>query len=155
MTVRAVDSTIRLQDDFFQSINATTLSNRALKENEASWNGFTELQNQVTKDLNSLIDELVEEKDKYAQGSIEQKIIDFYLLARDMDKRNKDGIEPLKPYLDKLDKASTVAELVDVLAELARYGIGSILNFGVLQDTMDSSRYVLVNQGPGYTLPNI
>lgn len=153
VTVRAVDSTIRLQDDFFQSINATTLSNRALKENEASWNGFTELQNQVTKDLNSLIDELVEEKDKYAQGSIEQKIIDFYLLARDMDKRNKDGIEPLKPYLDKLDKASTVAELVDVLAELARYGIGSILNFGVLQDTMDSSRYVLVNQGPGYTLP--
>ena len=37
--------------------------------------------------MNSLIEGLVTEKDQYAEGSMEQKITDFYLLARDMETR--------------------------------------------------------------------
>lgn len=153
VTVRAADSAVRLQDDFYQAVNASVLQAHPLTENQSQWSGFYELQTNIVKDLSSLIDGLVAEKDKYAQGTKEQKIIDFYLLARDMDTRDKAGIEPLRPYLEKIDQAQTVAEFVEVLAQLERCGFASILNFGVGQDILDSNKYVLTDQGPMYAMP--
>uniref|UniRef100_N2AK88 BIG2 domain-containing protein n=1 Tax=Eubacterium plexicaudatum ASF492 TaxID=1235802 RepID=N2AK88_9FIRM len=152
VTVRAADSAIRLQDDFYQSVNASVLSEHALKENQNQWSGFYELQTAVTNNLSTLVDKLAAEKDKFEQGSMEQKITDFYMLARDMETRDKAGIEPLKPYLEKIDQAQTVAEFVDVLAELGRVGMSSMFKFGVGQDTLDSNKYALINQGPAYAI---
>ncbi len=153
ITVRIADSAVRLQDDFYQAVNAQVLNAHPLTENQSQWSGFYELQTNIIKDLSELIDGLVAEKDQYAQGTKEQKIIDFYLLARDMDARDKAGIEPLRPSLDKIDQAQTVDEFVDVLAQLQRYGFGSILKFSVAADTMDSSKYVLTDGGPVYAMP--
>lgn len=153
VTVRATDTPVRLQDDFYQAINAVTLQEHALQGNEYQWNGFTSVQDKITKDLNKIIDDMVSKKEQYADGSIEQKIVDFYLLTRDMDARNQAGIEPLKPYLEKIDQAKTVDEFVDVLAELAKFGQGSALGFRLMQDIKDSNIYVLANSGPTYLLP--
>ena len=69
-----------------------------------------------------------------------------------MDTRNKLGTEPLKPYIDKIDNAQTVAEFVNVLAELGKAGQGSIFTFQVTQDIIDSNKYVLTDNGPSYIL---
>lgn len=153
VTVRIADSAVRLQDDFYQAINAPVLNAHPLAENQTQWSSFSELQKEIIKNLSGLIDGLVAEKDNYAQGSKEQKIIDFYLLARDMEARDKAGMAPVQPYIEKIDQAQTVAEFVDVLAQLQRYGIVSVLNFSVLQDTLDSNKYALCNQGPLYAIP--
>lgn len=152
VTVRDTDSALRLEDDFFQTVNASLLNEHALGENQNQWSNFYELQTAVTKNLSGIIDELVAAKDQYAQGSIEQKIIDFYLLASDTQARDQAGVEPLRPYLDKIDQAQTVAEFVDVLAELAKSGMSGLLTFNVSMDTLDSSKYVLVNKGPAYAV---
>lgn len=153
VTVRADGSPVRLQDDFYQAINANLLSQHTLQENQYEWSGFNELQNNITKNLNSIVDELVKNKEQYKKGTIEQKIIDFYMLDSDTDTRNKAGIEPLKPYIDKIDQVKTVAEFVNVLGELGVYGQGSALTFQVTQDLIDSNKYMLVNGGPTYILP--
>ncbi len=153
ITVRAADAVVRLQDDFYQAVNATSLQAHTLQENQSQWDGFSELQKNITKDLNTIIDSLAAEKDKYAKGSIEQKIIDFYFVTRDMDARDQAGVTPLKPYTDKIDQAGTIAEFVEVLGELAKFGVGSALGFQIQQDSMDSNKYVLVNQGPAYIMP--
>ena len=74
------------------------------------------------------------------------------MLDSDMDTRNKLGTEPLKPYIDKIDNAQTVAEFVNVLAELGKAGQGSIFTFQVTQDIIDSNKYVLTDNGPSYIL---
>ena len=152
VTVRAPGSPVRLQDDFYQAINATILNEHALQGNQYEWDGFNELQNRITNDLNSLLDELVAQKEQYKEGTIQQKIINFYMLDSDMDTRNKLGTEPLKPYIDKIDNAQTVAEFVNVLAELGKAGQGSIFTFQVTQDIIDSNKYVLTDNGPSYIL---
>lgn len=153
VTVRASESPVRLQDDFYQAINATVLNEHALQENQYEWSGFNDVQNRITTDLSSIIDKLVENKDKYKDDSIEKKIINFYTIDRDMDKRNAAGVEPLKPYTDQIDNAKTVAEFIDVLAEFGKAGQGSVFTFQVTSDLMDSNKYVLVNNGPTYILP--
>ena len=152
VTVRPANSAVRLQDDFYQNINAQLLSEHTLAEDENQWGNFYELNDTIEKNLGNIIDGLVSEKDQYAQGSTEQKIIDFYMLARDMDARDKAGIEPLRPYIEMIDQAQTVADFVQVLAQLNKAGVGSVLSFAVQQDIMDSSQYMLVNNGPVFVL---
>lgn len=150
VTVRAADSSVRLQDDYYDAINATILNEHVLKEDEYQWSRFDDLQENITANLNGMIDSFVEKKDSYAKGSLEQKIVDFYMMYRDMDKRNKAGIEPLKPYIDKIDSAKTVPEFVDVLAELAKARQNSVFTFQVTIDAMDSNKFVLNDNGPQY-----
>lgn len=153
VTVRTAGSEVRLQDDFYQAVNASLMNQHPLREGQGMWSNFDGLQETVTKDMSSLIDELAAKRDTYEQGSIQQKITDVYLLARDMEARDKAGIEPLRPYIDKIDQAQTVAEFVDVLGQLDRIGVSSILTFTIAQDNLDSGKYVLTNQGPSYVLP--
>ena len=152
VTVRSADSALRLQDDFYQVVNASLLEEHALSENQNQWSSFSKLQQSVTDQLNEMIDQLAAEKDKYAQGSIEQKILDFYALAADMQTRDQAGIEPLRPYLDSIEQAKTVDEFVDVLAQLSMVNSASVLTFSVSQDPKDSNTYVLMNKGPTYSM---
>lgn len=153
VTVRTADSPLRLEDDFYQVINASTLGSHPLRENQGIWTQFSGLQDTVTENLSGLIDELVAEKEKYAQGTVQQKIIDFYQLAKDMDTRNRQGIAPLKTYVDQIDQAQTVADFVNVLAQMQKMGINSIITFSIAQDDKNSSQYILKDQGPSYVLP--
>lgn len=152
VTVRSADSALRLQDDFYQVVNASLLEEHALSENQNQWSSFSKLQQSVTDQLNEMIDQLAAEKDKYAQGSIEQKILDFYALAADMQTRDQAGIEPLRPYLDSIEQAKTIDEFVDVLAQLSMVNSASVLTFSVSQDPKDSNKYVLMNKGPTYSM---
>lgn len=153
VTVRAQGSIPRLQDDFYSAINFTTIQDHALSENQTQWSGFYDLSTNITNNMNTIIDNLTAEKDNYKNGTTEQKIIDFYLLARNMEARDAAGVEPLKEYTDKIDNAKTISEYTDVLAELLKYGQSSILSFGVSQDLTDSNKYILVNSGPDHILP--
>lgn len=153
VTVRAADSEVRPQDDFYQAINDPIIKAHPLREDQGMWSNFGGLQEQVTKDLSSLIDELAADREKYEQDSMQQKVIDFYLLARDMETRDKAGVEPIQKYIDQIGQAQTVAEFVDVLGQLSVIGVDGILNFGITADMLDSNKYVLADQGPAYMLP--
>lgn len=153
VTVRTADTPVRLEDDFYQAVNASILNGHPLREDQGSWSNFSSLQDEVTKNLSALIDELAAGRDSYEKDSIQQKITDIYLLARDMDTRDKAGISPLAPYLAQIEQAQTVEEFVSVLAQLQKIGAVSVLNFTVAQDTLDSNKYVLTNAGPTYLLP--
>ena len=49
--------------------------------------------------------------DKFAPGSEGQKIQNLYGTFMDWDKRNADGINPIKADLQKIDNIKTVADL--------------------------------------------
>lgn len=77
VTVRAPGSPVRLQDDFYQAINATILNEHALQGNQYEWDGFNELQNRITNDLNSLLDELVAQKNSIKKVQYSRKSLIF------------------------------------------------------------------------------
>ena len=58
-------------------MNANTLKDHILQGDEYQWSGFQELQEDITKNLSSLLDNLVAQKDQYEKNTMQQKIIDF------------------------------------------------------------------------------
>ncbi len=69
---------------------------------------------------------------------------DLYLSYVDEDSRNATGIEPIRPYLDAIDGASTVQEYVEAIAAIdGEINYSSLLSFSVAVDFYDSARYVV------------
>ena len=55
-----------------------------------------------------------------------------------------EGISPIRPYLDAIDGAATLGELVDLDAQMLReMGVAALLGFGVTADLTDSTRHIV------------
>ncbi|MEK7855448.1 MAG: M13 family metallopeptidase, partial [Acidobacteriota bacterium] len=53
-----------------------------------------------------------------AKGSDEQLIGDLWFTGMDAETLNREGIAPLQPYLDRIDKINSTQDLMDVVADL-------------------------------------
>lgn len=89
-----LDKTTKPADDFYQFATGGWQKNNPLPAAYSRYGSFEQLQENNNKRINSILGEL--QKKSYKKGSIEQKLSDFYKLAIDVDRRNKEGIAPRK-----------------------------------------------------------
>ena len=97
-------SDVRLQDDFYQSVNGKWLKtaqanvNSLLKEDSS----FSELQEKNDDKIKEIITDLAANKSQHNSDSDETKIVNLYNNTLNLKERNKQGIQPIKQYLDKI-----------------------------------------------------
>ncbi|HHY63532.1 MAG TPA: M13 family metallopeptidase [Clostridiaceae bacterium] len=144
---------IRKQDDFYYAVNRDWLINARLPAGYAGWGSFEEVDYLNTQRLRSIVDELYSKAGTYEEGTPEQKLADFYTTILDMENRNKQGMEPIKKYLDMIDSAATAQEMLDIAAQIENEtGYNPIFTFGPSEDLIDSSKYSLYGTGMGTVL---
>ena len=117
-----LDKTAKPADDFYQFATGGWQKNNPLPAAYSRYGSFDQLAENNNKRINSILDEL--KKKTYKAGTIEQKLSDFYKLALDIDRRNKEGIAPVKPLLDEIAAAKTKAELQNLQVKYAMQGLG-------------------------------
>ncbi|BFH62568.1 M13-type metalloendopeptidase [Paenibacillus azoreducens] len=126
------------RDDYYEYVNKKWLNDSKIPAGEKSNGAFKELAKANEDRIKAIIDELV--KKQNPAGSKEQKIADFYKSVFDIENRNKQGIKPIAPYLDALDKASSVKELFAASMKMENeISKGALLSFAVLGDAKDSN----------------
>ena len=108
------------------------------------------MQEDNNKRINTILGEL--QKKKYKNGTIEQKLSDFYKLALDVDRRNKDGIAPVKNLLDEIEGAKSVKALRDLQLKYAAQGYGVQFSSGFGADEKDVKNNILNIYQSGLTL---
>ena len=128
------------QTDFHSYINADWLKETKLGEGQSQIDNLSQLTEKTQKAIQEMIDQLDMDYSKLEAGSDEKKLIDFYRLAADFESRNRLGLEPVKPYLDEIQKATSMADLNKVLISLYGKNIRNVLNLSVTQDIMDSNK---------------
>lgn len=137
IAIELMDKSVRPQDDFYNYVNGTWMKTAQIPADKASWGSFNELREKT--DLNSLkiLDNLL--KETYAKGTEGQKIQDIYATYMDMDKRNADGIAPIKGDLAKIDAIKTIADLQKYLVEATKTGDNPFYSWGVYADLKNST----------------
>lgn len=115
-----LDRSQRPQDDFFQFACGGWMKDNPLPAAYARYGSFDKLRENNDKRINSILDEL--RNGEFAEGTVERKLSDLYKLACDSERRNKEGVEPIKPLIEKMEKAKTVEQLFDIQLSLAKYG---------------------------------
>jgi predicted metalloendopeptidase len=148
-----LDTDVKPGHDFFRFVNGKWLENHAIPDDRTRWGSFDELREKTDKDVQAILDKAVL-SGKYANGTDQNKAIDIYLSIMDTVARNKNGINPIKPFLAKIDAIKNIQDLQKYLIEMESFGGGGFFGFRVGPDLKNSNLNV-GNLGSGALgLPN-
>ena len=147
-----MDASIRPQDDFFKFSNGTWIKNNPVPASESRWGSFNEL-DQANKDkLTGILEGI--KKTNPVKGSGDQILGDYYTSFMDMENRNDRDFSPIEEDLARIGTLNSKDDLVKLIAEHHKDGIGTLFNFGVGQDLKNVDfNIAYIGQG-GMGLPN-
>ena len=144
-----IDTTTNPSSDFFQFANGGWIKNNPIPGEQSSWG----IGNLVIEENNKRLREICEKAatSHPKQGSNDQKIGDFWTTAMDSAKIEKEGLTPLKVYLDKIKAITDVNSLVSTVAECKKVGSSTLFSDYVGQDAKNSEMmaYQLYQGGLG------
>ncbi len=147
------DPSVRPQDDFFRYAGGGWLKKNPIPKEESRWGSFVMLRKQVDVQLQTIVKNL-SRAERLTPGTPEQMIRDFYKSGMDEKGRERRGLSPIKHLLDAIEKLSSHADLLRLLAKLERTGIGGLWGLMLEQDYKNSDRYLLFLYQSGLGMPD-
>src|SRR6478672_2851005 len=105
-----MDSSVSPSQDFFEFANGGWIKRNPIPGDQGSWGIGNVVVEENLKRLREISEKAAAAK--AAKGSTEQKIGDYWTTAMDSARVEQQGLQPLKPYLDKIDAITDVRSLV-------------------------------------------
>ena len=141
-----LDKSVRPADDFFTFATGGWQKLNPLPGAFSRFGSFDQLQENNNKRINTILTDLLKKQGK--EGSVERKLGDFYKLAMDSVRRNKEGVSPVKPLLDEMENAKTLTDLRNLQIKYATFGYGVPFGYGFDADQKNAKQNIL-NLGQG------
>ncbi len=134
---------IRLQDNFYETVNKEWLEKSILKQDEEAKSTFTETKDKVNNDTKRIFNDLLIHENKYLSNTDEKKIINLYNNSINISERNNQGAEPIKKYTKKIKEAKNIDELTKLLGDPTINIFSNLINFSVGSDIYDNKNNAL------------
>ena len=147
-----IDSTVKPGDDFFMYANGGWIKKNPIPGAESGWGIGNLVQEENYNRLKKINEDAVAAK--AADGTITQKIGDFWQSAMDTAAIDKAGLEPLKPIFDKINTIQNPNELVTLGADLKRKGVDCFFGDYIAQDDKNSESMAFMLRQGGLGMPN-
>lgn len=141
-----LDKSVRPADDFFTFATGGWQKLNPLPGAFSRFGSFDQLQENNNKRINTILTDLLKKQGK--EGSVEKKLGDFYKLAMDSVRRNKEGVSPVKPLLDEMENAKMLTDLRNLQIKYATFGYGVPFGYGFDADQKNAKQNIL-NLGQG------
>lgn len=138
-----------LKDDFYATVNKEWLDNATLPQGYIGTGTLAEMSILVDGQIAQLIADIATEEQ--TSGTPEAKIAALYHSILDTETRDQQGVAPIRKYLDAIDAAETLEQLVAVDTTMSEeIGVVELLYFSLTVDLADSTRYIgaFSNYGP-------
>lgn len=149
------DTTIARGDDFYQYSNGGWLKSHPIPGDKSRLNTFDVLNDDNLERLKEIVETA---RNKHAaKGSNEQKIGDYYALAMDSTRRQKEGITPIRPIIDRIRAIKFDVKDSSFATELAYFHLNMGNPFfavGCTPDAKNSSMNIAELWQDGIGLPN-
>ncbi len=134
---------IKLQDNFYETVNKEWLEKSMLKQDEEAKSTFTETKDKVNNDTKRIFNDLLIHENKYLSNTDEKKIINLYNNSINISERNNQGAEPIKKYTKKIKEAKNINELTKLLGDPTINIFSNLINFSVGSDIYDEKNNAL------------
>lgn len=130
-----------LKDDYYAAVNKSWLDGSDIPAGLSINGPFYGLSLTVNEQIAALIREI--DAHEQTPGTAEAKIKALYDCVMDAEGRERAGVAPIQKYLDAIENAKTLDELVSVDAQMQKeLGLSMLLGFGLTTDLADSSRRI-------------
>lgn len=149
--VQNMDPKEKPTNDFFRYVNGAWLDKVEIPADRTSWGSFNELRKKTDADVLEILNEAIKNQNfpklKDAQGNLmamsdQEKAVNYYESIMDTVSRNSQGINPVLPFLAKIDAINNLDDLNNLIVESAPYGGVGFYNFYISNDLKNSNRYV-------------
>ncbi len=147
-----LDTTVNPARDFFQYANGGWIKQHPIPASESGWGIGNLVQEEIYIRLKKINEDAV--KAKAADGTITQKIGDFWGSAVDSVTLDKAGISPLKNDLDKINNIQNTTDLLNEVADLKTKGVRCLFGDYVSQDDKNSEAMAYKLDQGGLGMPN-
>ncbi|MBR3860248.1 MAG: M13 family metallopeptidase [Bacteroidaceae bacterium] len=125
-------------DDFFRYACGGWMDSHPLTDEYSRFGSFDKLAEDNREQLRTLITGIAEAEN--APGTVAQKIGDLYNMAMDSTARNERGIAPIQPVMDRIAALKKNSEVMPLVAELSRQGMGGFFHVYIDADIMNSKQ---------------
>ncbi len=147
-----MDTTTTAKEDFFRYVNGAWLDSTEIPNDRTRWGSFDELRQRTDEDALALLEKTAE-SDSLDGATDQGKAVYLYKSIMDTVTRNEQGVEPVKPYLAKIDKIQSKEDLQAFLVEMSEYGSAGFFSFGVGADSKNSDMNAAYLNPSGLGLP--
>ena len=145
-----MDLTANPATDFYQYATGGWQKKNPLPAAYSRYGSFDQLQEDNNKRINGILSDLL--KNTYPEGSIERKLSDFYKLAMDSIRRDKEGVAPVTPLLKKIEAVKSVPDFKKLQMQYAAFSFGVPFDASFNADERNASMNILYLYQGGLTL---
>ena len=131
-----MDNTVKPGDDFYKYVNGKWLDTNEIPDEYSSWGSAYELLKKTNDDALAILKSAMSENKDFEKievlpGSDQEKAVHLFQTIMDTISRNEQGLEPLKPYLAKIEAIKDINDLQTFLIEMEPTGGAGFFGFGV------------------------
>ncbi|HRK54638.1 MAG TPA: M13 family metallopeptidase [Cyclobacteriaceae bacterium] len=150
--VEGLSPSIKPGDNFFMYVNGTWYDTAKIADDQSGVGSYSFLNIPQKVLLQNILEEVA--AGTHPEGSVEQKVGDFYASGMDSTAINQRGYEPIQPVLAKIEAINDKASLMRFVADEAKVGNNSIFNFRVSPDDKNSTINIAHFSQAGIGLPD-
>lgn len=151
IALKNMDTLVNPGDNFDAYVNGLWIKNNKIPNDKASYGNFDILADKAEDDVKAIIEESA--KGKFADGSNEQKIGDYYQSYMDQKARDAKGIAPLTAEFKNIDAIKDYNDLAAYFGKANKTGDMTPFSVGVIEDFKDPTKYMLYTWQGGIGLP--
>jgi putative endopeptidase len=147
-----MDTTVHPGDNFFEYANGTWLKKNPVPNSETRWGSFNELQENNYRALHTLLDSAAGITNAQ-QGSLVQKVGDFYRTGMDSATIDKIGLGSLNDIIVRINNIRDVNDVINEIALEHTQGVGPLFSFGVSPDDKNVTKEICQFGQAGLGMP--
>jgi len=153
LDLNSMDKTADPCVNFYQYSCGGWKKNNPIPADQTSWSVYGKLYQDNLAFLRDILEQ--ESADKPGRTAVEQKIGDFYAACMDEASVDKQGLAPVRGYLDTVSKLKDTKEIAAAVAQLQLvYGRSVLFAGGSTQDPDDSEKIIAELDQGGLGLPD-
>ena len=149
-----IDKNATVASNFYQAVNKDWLLKAKIPVDSPSIDNFYTLDEDIKGKLKKDIKNLGEGKESSDITGMSE-FITFYKAASDYKQREKDGLEPLKPYLKEIEDIKDLNDLANKSASLTDKGIPIPFGYDVGTNAENTSQKQIQLSPPSILLPDV
>ncbi|MDE1176514.1 MAG: M13 family metallopeptidase [Edaphobacter sp.] len=147
----SIDASVNPCNDFYKFACGKFAANHPIPSDQPGVDQFYALYNVNTQSLNGILTQAA--AGGAGRTPNEQKIGDYYKSCMDTSAIEANGLQPLQPWMDKINAVHSVRDLPELIGELQRIGVDVFFGYGEQQDFKDASKQIAFVDQAGLGLP--
>ena len=149
---RSMNLSVKPGADFYEYVDGNWIKNHPVPSDKSRYGEFEIVADRTYDSVKSIVESAANNTSS-PEGSLEQKIGEFYRMGMDNSTLEKQHLDPIKDELKLIDNISNISDVQAVSTQMMDYGMDPFFSMYATPDTKNSKVMIATITQGGLSLP--